>query len=144
MFRSDCPECGGWNCCKKHGESGPASDCTVCAKEAADAAEAAKKTSRAVARPPKAKSTLKKNVSRVAADAEKALASGESLSESVSTILRGLVAANADEEAVAKDYAARVLQGRFRARHNSGNRPEARLFGMLKQTLEAVPDHRAD
>ena len=46
-----------------------------------------------------------------------------------------------NEEAVARDYAARVLQGRFRTRHNSGNRPEARLFGMLKQTLEVVPDH---
>jgi hypothetical protein len=47
----------------------------------------------------------------------------------------------AKEEEVAKDYAARLLQGRFRTRHNAGNRPEARLFAMLKQTRETLPDH---
>lgn len=46
-----------------------------------------------------------------------------------------------EEAVVKKEEAARLIQQRFKARHNTGNRPEAKLFAMLKQTRETVPDH---
>ena len=64
-----------------------------------------------------------------------------SAQQSTTASASGGGAAAIDEDIVAQEAAARVIQQRFRLRHSSGNRPEARLFDLLKQTIEAVPDH---
>ena len=59
------------------------------------------------------------------------------------SLTRGLVstANQIDEATVAREASARIIQQRFRTRHSTGNRPEARLFEMLKQVQETLPNH---
>ena len=58
-------------------------------------------------------------------------------------ILRLESVATVDEQTVARESAARMIQSRFRIRHTSCNMPETRLFAMLQQIREQLPDHHS-